>query len=250
MHHENAFLTLTYAPEHLPKNGSISKVAVQKFVKRLRKRVGQPLRYFACGEYGEGNGRPHYHLLIFGYGFPDKVLAAKTKRGDSLFRSALLEDCWRFGYSYIGDVSFESAAYVARYVMKKRKGKEDFVDKNGKTNKEHYQLLDPVTGEVHQLDPEFVLMSRRPGIGRTWLEQYRSDTDKDYLTLRGQKMALPKYYDTVIERFDEIDFLERKQQRRVEAFERREDATDDRLRVREKVKAAQINQLSRNLEND
>lgn len=258
-HKHNAFITLTYAPEHLPANYSVSKDEVQRFLKRLRKRIGQNIKFFACGEYGEKTQRPHYHAIIFGYDFPDKTLHAKNN-GNLLYRSATLEKAWPFGHSLIGDVTFQSAAYVARYVMKKRKGKPDAVDpKTGKTNAEYYMLAHPETGEVFEVEPEFCLMSRgsgrpcdstlwRYGIGRAWMEKYKGDLDKDFLTLNGNKMKLPKYYDNVLEAEDEIEMMYRKDKRRKEAHKRKHDNTLERLAVKEKVKLAQIGLLKRDLE--
>lgn len=265
MHDANAFVTLTYAPENLPKDHSIHKEEIQTFMKNLRreltlkygrkylgKKNGKPqyepfrkIKYVACGEYGEQNNRPHYHLIIFGYDFPDRYLW--SKRNDNLlYRSPLLEKCWKKGHSSVGEVTFESAAYVARYVMKKRKGDPDKKDHHGKTNADYYKLLDPSTGEVFQLEPEFFLMSRRPGIGKTWLEKFKSDTDKDYITVRGEKMALPKYYDNLLAQLDEEDMQKRKAKRKGKIDET--DNTMERLEVKEKVKIAQITQLTRDLE--
>jgi len=215
MHKGNSFITLTYAPEHLPEDYSIHKTELQKFIKRLRKNTGKELRYFACGEYGDSKGRPHYHAIIFGYDFPDRYIHTKTKNGDILYRSPMLEKCWKYGHSLIGEVTFQSAAYVARYVMKKRKGKPDEVDpKTGKTNAEYYMLQNDETGEVTTIEPEFCLMSRRPGLGKTWLDKYKSDTNKDYITMNGNKMSLPKYYDNILAIEDELDMLQRKKVRR------------------------------------
>lgn len=247
MHKANSFITLTYAPEHLPEDHSIHKEELQKFIKRLRKNTGKELRYFACGEYGDKKGRPHYHAIIFGYDFPDKKLHTKTKNGDLLYRSPMLEKCWKYGHSLIGEVTFQSAAYVARYVMKKRKGKPDEVDpKTGKTNAEYYMLVNPETGEVTEIEPEFCLMSRRPGLGRAWLEKYKTDTDKDYLTLNGSKMSLPKYYDSVIAMEDEIDMMERKRKRRSKI--NKEEQKLDRLEAKRKIVDARSEMLVRPLD--
>lgn len=259
-HEKNSFITLTFAPEHLPADKSVHKEDVQKFLKRLRKEIGVNIKYFACGEYGDKNKRAHYHAIIFGYDFPDKTLHSKTKNGDLLYRSATLEKCWPFGHSLIGDVTFQSAAYVARYVMKKRKGDPDQIDpKTGKTNAEYYMLSDPETGEVYEINPEFCLMSRgsgrpedpplwRYGIARDWFEKYKKDLNKDFLTLNGNKMKLPKYYDNILEAENELEMMARKDKRRKAAAKNKKDNTLARLGVRETVKKAQLNMLERNLE--
>lgn len=247
MHKANSFITLTYAPEHLPEDHSVHKEHLQKFIKRLRKNTKEELRYFACGEYGEAKGRPHYHAIIFGYDFPDKQIHTQTKAGHYLYTSDMLNKCWKFGYSLIGEVTFESAAYVARYVMKKRKGKPDEVDPiTGKTNAEYYMLVDNNTGEVLEIEPEFCLMSRRPGIGRAWLEKYKTDTNKDFITFNGNKMSLPKYYDSVLDMEDQLEFMERKKKRKAKI--KPEDKTYTRLEARRKIVEQRQKKLIRNLE--
>lgn len=247
MHKVNSFITLTFNNEHIPQDRSIRKEHLQKFFKRLRKYTGVSLRYFACGEYGERNNRPHYHAIIFGYDFPDKVLYKKSYSGDLLYRSETLEKLWKYGFSLIGEVTFQSAAYVARYVMKKRKGEENYVDPiTGKTNAEHYMLADSETGEIYNLEPEFCLMSRRPGLGKTWFEKYKNDTDKDFVTVDRKKFSLPKYYDNFIELEDELDMLERKKKRK--KFIKKEEQTYERLEAKDKVLKAKMNVLRRNVE--
>ena len=268
MHEDNCFITLTFNDDNLPKDLSIRKEHLQKFFKRLRRKLDREaeqngtiptrFKYFACGEYGESSHRPHYHAILFGYDFPDKELHTK-RNGNLLFRSRSLEKLWPQGYSLIGDVSFESCAYVARYVMKKRKGDRDYVDpQTGLKNYEFYLLGDIETGEVHEVEPEFVLMSRgsgktsdpdtwRYGIGRNWLNTFKSDTNKDFITLNGVKMKLPKYYDSVLEMEDELEFRKRKARRRTQAELRKEDNTFERLMVKEKVKKAQLSITTRDI---
>jgi hypothetical protein len=237
MHEENVFITLTYNNENLPEDRSIHKEHLQKFFKRLRKNTGKKFRYFACGEYGDKTGRPHYHAILFGIDFPDKQLWS-IRDNNALYRSDTLEASWKYGFSTIGEVTFESAAYVARYVMKKHKGTEEEI-------KEHYQMVDEETGELFTINPEFCLMSRRPGIGKTWLEKYKGDTDKDYITVRGNKMSLPKYYDTILEKMGED--MEKRKSYRLKKFKHKEH-TQERLKAREKVKRDSIKTLQRNLE--
>lgn len=238
MHDYNSFITLTFNEENLPSDRSIKKEHLQKFFKRLRKKLDIPIRYFACGEYGEKSGRPHYHAIIFGYDFPDKMIWKRQPSGEYLYRSKLLEEAWPYGHSSIGQVTFESAAYVARYVMKKYKGPDE-EEKN-----KYYEMVEEKTGEIFNVEPEFCLMSRRPGLGKSWLEKYKQDTEKDYITVRGRKMNYPKYYDTLKEQKGE-DLTQRKAKRL--KLLKAQDNSLERLEVREKVKKAQINQLKREI---
>lgn len=71
-HEKACFLTLTYDDRHLPTDFRVHKEHLQKYFKRLRKNDKRPFKYFACGEYGDMFGRPHYHAILFGYGLsPD-----------------------------------------------------------------------------------------------------------------------------------------------------------------------------------
>ena len=142
LHEHNCFITLTYDDTHLPSDQSLHYRDFQLFIKRLRKRFPTTkISYYMAGEYGENFGRPHYHACIFGLDFHDKKLWKRTTSGSLIYRSSDLEALWPFGYSSIGDVNFESAAYVARYIMKKQ------------TNKQHYQYSDLETGEIIQMTP-------------------------------------------------------------------------------------------------
>lgn len=175
LYDENCFVTLTYDNAHLPDDGSLDKTHFQKFMKRLRKYYGNyRLRYFHCGEYGERFARPHYHLCIFGFDFPDKELWKETS-GGKLYISDTLNEIWGKGYCVLGDVTFESAAYVARYITKKITG--DKAD-------EHY--VDKKTGVLRL--PEYITMSRRPGIGSDWYSKYSTDAfPSDFIVIRGKK---------------------------------------------------------------
>jgi hypothetical protein len=126
MHTSNCFITLTYAPEFIreAKDLSLNYEHFQLFMKRLRKRfTGKTIRFYMAGEYGELRDRPHFHACIFGLDFEDKKFLKRTETGSILYTSKILEELWPYGYSSIGDVNFESAAYVARYIMKKVNGK-------------------------------------------------------------------------------------------------------------------------------
>lgn len=191
MHVKSCFLTLTYAPEHLPENGTLVKEHLQKFIRALRKKTGLKLRYYACGEYGEKFSRPHYHALIYGYDFPDKTRANRIA-GNVYYVSEELSKIWKFGHSSIGTATFQSAAYIARYVTKKMYG-----DKS----KNHYERINEETGEVIHLTPEFTTMSLKPGIGAPWFDKYYSDLfPSDECVIEGKKFRVPEYYFTLLER--------------------------------------------------
>lgn len=180
LYDRNCFITLTYDNEHLPKNGSVDVREFQLFMKRLRKAYPEDrIRFFHCGEYGEKGGRPHYHACLFGFDFPDKVLYS-VSNGNRLYVSRSLYNLWgngAFERQLIGDVTFESAAYVARYIMKKV---------TGEAAADHYG----------NRRPEYITMSRRPGIGKGWYEKYRDEVyPADSVIVRGVEVKPPKYYD-------------------------------------------------------
>lgn len=237
LYDQNCFITLTYATEHLPKNNSLEKSDFQKFMKRFRKAVNpEKIRYYMCGEYGDLNHRPHFHACIFNYDFADKELW-KTHKGEKYYVSPRLEKLWPFGHCVIGDVTFESAAYVARYVTKKVTGKK---------SRGHYERINEETGEVITLTPEYNDMSRRPGIGRIWYDRYKSDLKKDFITARGVKMKPPKYYDSILERESEEEYKKLKEKRAEQAELRAEpEGLGNRLEVKEKIKMKQFKQLKR-----
>ncbi|AXL15311.1 replication initiator protein [Microviridae sp.] len=235
----NCFITLTYNDENLPKGGTLEKAHFQKFMKRLRKKYEHKIRFYMCGEYGEEFGRPHYHACLFNHDFQDKLPFMQNNQGDTIYTSKELETIWPFGFSTIGDLTYETAAYTARYILKKITG--DKAD-------EHYEKTDIRTGEVVQVQPEYTTMSRRPGVGRDWYEKYKTDAyPDDFLTHQGKKLPIPKYYDTLFERSNPSDFERIKDIRREKLAKHKENLTPDRLRVREKVKLAQINKLERTL---
>lgn len=229
LYESNCFITLTYRDECLPPGGSLVKEDFQRFMKRLRKEYGEGIRYFHCGEYGEKFSRPHYHACLFNFDFADRVLF-KDRGGVRLYVSESLSRLWPFGFATVGDVTFESAAYVARYITKKITG--DQADN-------HYG------GRL----PEYITMSRRPGIGKPWLEKFSSDVyPSDHVVLRGRVMRPPKYYDGVFELTDPETFrsVVRKRLAAIQSSEWNQ--TPDRLAVREAVQLAKFRMLKRGYE--
>jgi len=190
MHQNSAFLTLTYDNKHLPHtDGGLPTLVLrdlQLFMKRLRKHYeisnngsrSSSVRFFACGEYGETTYRPHYHVLLLSHTFND--LRVQTTGSEyNLYSSNTLSKLWTAGNSVIGDVTFESCAYTARYCMKKLKP----------SNPKYKYFYSGRT-------PEFITMSRRPGIGGTYYDNYKGEMyTHDNVIVNGVPSSLPRYYD-------------------------------------------------------
>lgn len=184
-------MTLTYGEELSSR--SLEYRDFQLFCKKARRKLG-PFRFFMAGEYGEKNWRPHFHAAMFGVHFGDRTPWRKSPAGFQMYRSETLESLWTHGNSEIGDVTFESAAYIARYVCKKVTGDEAKPIREDGTPG-HYVDFDPVTGQWAELRPEFCRSSLRPGVGADWFERYRSDVfPYDRCVVRGSEQRPPRYY--------------------------------------------------------
>ena len=249
---DNAFVTLTYNDQFLPDDYSVSVREVQLFMKRLRKSI-EPIRvrYFAVGEYGETSLRPHYHIIIFGYSFPDRQLWRVNTRSDPCYRSEHLERLWTKGNSEFGTVTAASGGYVARYSLKKVGG--------GPGAAKYYERVNPLTGEIVQCTPEFAVMSTHPGIGGDWFDQFEGDAfPSDFLVLDGKKVPVPKYYQRKLrgryENGGDINALSVQddlapvlRKRVSEARERASDSTPERLAVREEILQRRLDRAVREL---
>lgn len=263
LYENNCFITLTFNEEKLPSDGSLDVAYFQKFMKRLRKkyvptnpyprrspewfkfRQETGIRFFHCGEYGDHRRRPHYHACLFNFQFADRYLW-QVRNGIPLYRSPSLEKLWTdpsdkksYGYSSVGDVTFESAAYVARYILKKYTGKFSWY---------HYCDFDYETGEItNELQPEYTTQSRDPGLAKGWFDKYSDDVyPSDYVVLRGKKMRPPKFYDGLYEICDPEQYGLIKEDRILNAKKHAVNNTPDRLFVREKVQMSKVKQLPRN----
>lgn len=235
---KNCFITLTYASEHLPPNGSLRLRDFQLFMKRLRKKYGDGIRFFHCGEYGSKFSRPHYHACLFNHAFDDKYLW-QFNNGVSLYRSPALEELWPYGYSTVGDVTFESAAYVARYVLKKV---------TGDNASDHYSFIDP-DGLVCSRAPEYVTMSRRPGIAAGWYERFSSDVyPSDKVIVRGKPQRPPRFYDERLKLASSLDYEAILWERHLTARKSLDNQTEARLAVRHEVKRQHLSKLVRKFE--
>lgn len=160
---DTSFLTLTYNDDYLPSDGSLVPRDLTLFFKRLRKDLEKDkrkIKYYACGEYGDTYGRPHYHAIVFGLSPKDK---------------GIVEDNWTYGFVRIGTVTYDSCRYVAGYVQKKLYGKgAELYDEKG-------------------IYPPFSRMSK--GLGEKYVEKYWNKLySQETVTVRGIPMGLPRYY--------------------------------------------------------
>lgn len=234
LHEKNSFLTLTYDNFNLDPSGSLNKTDIQLFFKRLRKYLEEydiKIRYFQCGEYGELHQRPHHHVILFGYDFPGRNLYSMSN-GFPLYTSKTLSDLWPFGMHTIGDVTFESSAYVARYVLKK-------IEHEGSDKHDDGRLK------------EYTTMSRRPGIGNAWIKKYANDVyPHDYVVIRnGIKCRPPAYYDKIFDSIqDKYNINQIKLNRKNYAMSKKYDNTVDRLQVKETIQLLKMDKLPRPLE--
>lgn len=260
MFEDSCFVTLTFSEDMMKKlcpltEGGYSLVRkhTQDFAKRLREKFARgftwkdkrgneyfyqsdKVRIFGCGEYGDESGRPHYHFCLFNCAFPDRVYYA-TVNGHKYYNSPVLDKLWSvddevIGHAVIGDFSFETAAYVARYVTKKI---------NGPAADKHYK------GRL----PEFsVYPTRGGGLGKDWFEKF-AESDiypTDTCVVRGKQCSVPRYYDRLRERDDPDGLKKAKDIRIARAKSKSDDNTYERLRTKEKCMNARIKLLIRRLE--
>lgn len=260
-HESSYFVTLTYDDFHVPRSWytdpstgeafqslTLQKRDFQLFMKRLRKRFSdQHIRFFMCGEYGGQTMRPHYHAILFGLKLDDLIEYKKSPQGFSYYNSPSLQACWSdhngdpIGYAVVAGVTWESCAYTARYILKKQKGDEAhfYTDFN--------------------IQPEFTLMSRKPGIARQYYDDHPDIYDYDFINIKTKKKGLkikpPRYYDNLFdienpERMSEIREIRQKMAQSAQKLrlERTSLSVDEMNEVCERVKASQIKSLQRRIE--
>lgn len=278
MHKQNCFITLTYRDDKLPHGNTLQHEDFQRFMKRLRKHVAnttteglithndkpvvdnyppngriiqnqkpcenskakRKIRFYMAGEYGEKTERAHYHAILFGHDFADKKYYAKSRSSinASIYTSETLDKIWKNGNCYIGAVTFESAAYVARYIMKKI---------NGEKQKPKYEKIIMETGEIIDRKPEYNKMSLKPGIGAKWLEKYAADAyPEGKVVARNHKSKTPKYYDKKYKKLDPIGYEDMLFEREKEQQKRPGENSEQRLAAQETVAKAKIAFLKRN----
>lgn len=206
----SSFITLTYSKT--PKNNSLDPEDTRNFIRRLRSKIGKDFKYFLCGEYGDQNDRPHYHAIIFGYDFgytkrhlpqnplslPKQLKQTETKvlsplNGTDALSCPQLDNIWGLGHTSVGALTFDSAAYVAQYSMKKV---------NGPNAKSHYG---------NRL-PEFMRCSQK-SIGREYATEYANEIIlHNSVISNGQKQPIPSYYLKLFEK-QKYDLTQLKQLR-------------------------------------
>ncbi|QCQ85038.1 replication initiator protein [Blackfly microvirus SF02] len=238
LHNRSSFLTLTYRDADLPPDGTLEPEELKLFMYRLRDKFGPGIRFFACGEYGDKTNRPHYHVLLLSHDFDDKKPWKQGSQGHMLYRSETLSKLWKQGDNYIGDVTYQSAAYVTRYILKKVTGKKS----------DHY------AGR----HPEFIRMSRRPGIATGYVTKYIDELlAHDQIIIDGKTAEMPRFYKQKIKEIllqqpsqglhNKHEQLQLKRRGRLKKLTSKQDNTQKRLRVREIVQLAKLKQKSRTL---
>lgn len=237
------FATLTYRPEDLPEYGSLFPRDFTLCMKRLRESeagLGRRFSYYVAGEYGDENARPHFHAALFGPGFHDREFF-KDRNGAPCYSCESLEGAWKKGFCEITGLTYAGARYVASYVRKKVRQRD---------NPEHYTRVDPATGELVELQREFGRMSRRPAIGRRFIEQYWRDVyPRDFVVMEGFPLKPPRYYDKYMDLSDEEGGSEERRQIMMEVREQRikdiVEFSDEELIMKEKVHRAKVDLFQR-----
>lgn len=228
----NWFVTLSFDDEHLPDDLCVRRDDVQLFVMRAAKAAkrrglleGSGLRCFYNGEYGTETKRPHYHLILFGLGLTDLKKWKRNERGEQMWTSPFLEKVWGKGRVIIGSVSAESAGYVAGYAVRDKWAKSKV-----------YELVDPETGECRERTRPFIGMSRRPGIGRRFVEKFGGQfLAGDFSVVNGRKRPNPPYYHRVLEQLsaDAAAVLKAKREAGMRTPAAKRERTAERLAARE-----------------
>lgn len=170
-HSSACFLTLTYDEEHVPQDGLLVKDDLKKFLRRVRDKFPE-VRYFACGEYGDQGGRPHYHAILFGVDF----MGDKQFYDGENWVSPTLSALWPKGIATTAPANYSTICYTVGYVAKKI-GNPDV----------------------------FQLMSRQPGLGASYLEKFEADMRATQsIEIEGRQHPIPEYFFKKDEGLDDI----------------------------------------------
>lgn len=233
---KNCFVTLTYNNNNLPKNKTLVKKDIQDFLKRLRyyekgyepwenpknSKKENPIRYFACGEYGPKEGRPHYHMALFNYMPNDLKLYKQNHNGDNLYMSQDLQKIWGKGFVIIGMLSPESASYIARYVQKKAgiAPKTRIYKYNDKNQTK------TIRKRKTEREQEFIIMSTGVGLGRKYWEENKEFIKKyQYISIKiknkVKQKSIPRYFKKLWIKEDWKDYEFKKYENIKKAIEKR-----------------------------
>jgi hypothetical protein len=242
LYRSNLFVTFTYAPKYLPKYSQLNKRDMQLFWKRLREQFpGRRIRYYMCGEYGPKFKRPHYHACVFNLELDD-LTYWKTKNKNDYYRSERLEKIWGKGMVVIGKVTHESAAYVARYSLKKRHGEQAH---------KHYTVYDKENGRVVRYQTEYSQASTGRGIGFEWYQKYKTDLyPSDQYVMNGFVGKPPRYYDRLLEA-ENPEMYALVKAKRKEVISKKASTLEYRhLKAKERVTRQRMQRLVRMLETE
>lgn len=189
MHKYSWFITATYNDNNLPSNYSLNKRHHQLFMKKLRFHFNSPIRFVCAGEYGSQTLRPHYHYILFGLPIDDLKLYKQTLKGHQLYTSSLITTIWGHGDCHVARFTKQTGSYTAGYITKA------FKTSDTEKADAYYSRVHPLTGEICRVMPEFLLASRRPGIGLPWFEKYGEHLPyDDFIIVDGAKRPVPPYF--------------------------------------------------------
>lgn len=239
-HDSSCAVTLTFRDDNYPLDGSFTKAMAQKFMERLRNSqkaegLGK-VRFYLSTEYAPITGRAHAHAIVYGEDFSqDRMFYKMAKNKTPLWKSERLHEIWPHGDCVIGTVTMGTCKYVAGYIIGK---------KIGPPADEHYTRPHPLTGELVKVEPEFSLMSRRPGIGAAYVEKYGDQLvgGDDFVVIDDQKLPVPSYYSRRIERkaASVAERIRRKRKLAAAQPKAKAERTPERLAVREEVRLRRI----------
>ena len=254
-----------------PISYTLCKGLILDFVKKLRdllyKRYGVSIRYFGCGEYGSNGDRPHYHILIYNYNFPDRQFIGYTKKGFPYYYSEELFNAWNYGICTVQDLDVKTCFYTAKYCLKKLKFTDDiqlqeqyygreqeflFMSK-GNCQSNRCDFIDEIIKNCKGMkslrdltNPYCKFCSKtRGGIGYSWFLRYKDDVlKKGFITLDGIKYSIPKYYLSLLKLTDSEKYDNYKVRilNEIDKFEeiKPNDRSQQHLDVRKKINKARL----------
>ncbi len=255
-HYGNSWATLTYRDpsacnkeqykngKHIDKQGQLNPCHVSAFIRSLRKgNQDHKIRYFYCGEYGDDNQRPHYHICLFNHSFSDQYLW-EDNEGLYTYTSEELQKHWPWGFTTVAELNLRTAAYTAGYALKKI---------TGKRAEDHYLRCDEY-GVAYWLLPEYIRMStgrgKPSGIGAGFYEKFKKDifpADKSPVPGHGERQLVPRYYQNILAEENPAQLEQIKELRQEFIAAHRADFTPERLRDKYICARAKENQLKRKL---